>query len=42
MIFLNYVRVENYDKDGNKIKPKEIILNTSLIYTLLKKYLKEG
>ena len=33
--------VENYNKDGKKIEPKEIILNYPLIYTLLKKYLKE-
>lgn len=34
--------VENYNKDGLKIEPKEIILNYPLIYTLLKKYLKEA
>lgn len=33
--------VENYDKNENKIEPKKIILNQVLIYTLLKKYLKE-
>ena len=33
--------VENYDINKNKIEPKEIILNHALIYTLLKKYLKE-
>ncbi len=33
--------VENYDKNENKIEPKKIILNQALIYTLLKKYLKE-
>ena len=37
-----HLSVENYDKDGNKIEPKEIILNYNLIYTLLKKYLKEA
>ena len=39
-MFLQSVRVENYDKDGNKIEPKEIILKYPLIYSLLKKYLK--
>lgn len=33
--------IENYDKNENKIEPKKIILNQALIYTLLKKYLKE-
>jgi len=33
--------VENYDKNENRIEPKKIILNQALIYTLLKKYLKE-
>ncbi len=33
--------VENYDKNENKIEPKKIILNQALIYTLLRKYLKE-
>lgn len=33
--------VENYNKDGKKIDPQKIILNYPLIYTLLKKYLKE-
>lgn len=41
-MFLQSVRVENYDKDGNKIKPKDIILKYPLIYSLLKKYLKEA
>ena len=41
-MFLQSVRVENYDKDGNKIEPKEIILKDPLIYSLLKKYLKEA
>ncbi len=36
-----HLTVENYNKDGNKIEPKKIILNHALIYTLLKKYLKE-
>ncbi len=36
-----HLTVENYDKNENKIEPKKIILNQSLIYTLLKKYLKE-
>lgn len=36
-----HLTVENYNKDGNKIEPKKIILNQALIYTLLKKYLKE-
>lgn len=36
-----YLTVENYDKNENKIEPKKIILNQALIYTLLKKYLKE-
>ncbi len=36
-----HLMVENYNKDGKKIEPKEIILNYPLIYTLLKKYLKE-
>ncbi len=40
-MFLNNVRVENYNKDGKKIEPKEIILNYPLIYILLKKYLNE-
>lgn len=35
------LNVENYDKNENKIEPKKIILNQALIYTLLKKYLKE-
>ena len=33
--------VENYDNLGNKLNPKKITLNYPLIYTLLKKYLKE-
>ncbi len=33
--------IENYDKNENRIEPKKIILNQALIYTLLKKYLKE-
>lgn len=33
--------VENYDNNENRIEPKKIILNQALIYTLLKKYLKE-
>lgn len=33
--------IENYDKNENRIEPKKIILNQVLIYTLLKKYLKE-
>ena len=37
-----HLTVENYNQDGKKIEPKEIVLNTSLIYTLLKKYLKEA
>ncbi len=37
-----HLMVENYNKDGKKIEPKEIILNYPLIYTLLKKYLKEA
>ncbi len=36
-----HLTVENYDKNENKIEPKKIILNHALIYTLLKKYLKE-
>ena len=36
-----HLTVENYNKDGNKIEPKKIILNHALIYTLLKKYLIE-
>lgn len=36
-----HLTVENYDKNKNKIEPKKIILNQTLIYTLLKKYLKE-
>ena len=36
-----HLMVENYNKDGKRIEPKEIILNYPLIYTLLKKYLKE-
>lgn len=36
-----HLTVENYDKNENKIEPKKIILNQELIYTLLKKYLKE-
>lgn len=36
-----HLTVENYDKNKNKIEPKKIILNQVLIYTLLKKYLKE-
>ena len=39
---MNNIKVENYDKDGNKIKPKEITLNHKFIYTLIKKYLKEN
>lgn len=37
-----HLTVENYDKNENRIEPKEIILNYPLIYTLLKKYLKEA
>ncbi len=37
-----HLTVENYNKDGKKINPEEIILNCPLIYALLKKYLKEG
>lgn len=33
--------VENYNNQGKKIEPKEVILKHVLIYTLLKKYLKE-
>ncbi len=33
--------VENYGKDGNILNPKKVILNFDLIYTLVKKYLKE-
>lgn len=33
--------IENYGKNENRIEPKKIILNHALIYTLLKKYLKE-
>lgn len=36
-----HLTIENYDKNENKIEPKKIILNQSLIYSLLKKYLKE-
>ena len=36
-----HLTIENYNKDGKKIEPKEIILNYPLIYTLLKKYLNE-
>ena len=36
-----HLMIENYNKDGKKIEPKEIILNYPLISTLLKKYLKE-
>ena len=36
-----HLTVENYNKDGKVIEPKKIILNHALIYTLLKKYLKE-
>ena len=36
-----HLTVENYDKNENKIEPKKIILTQALIYTLLKKYLKE-
>lgn len=36
-----HLTVENYNKDGKKIEPEKIILNQELIYTLLKKYLKE-
>jgi len=41
VVILKITHVENYDKDGNKIEPKEIILKYPLIYSLLKKYLKE-
>lgn len=34
------LNVENYDQFGNKLNPKKIVLKSSLIYTLLKKYLK--
>lgn len=37
-----HLMVENYNKNGKKIEPKEIILNYPLIYTLLKKYLKKA
>lgn len=40
-MFLKTIKVENYNKDGKKIEPKEIKLNYPLIYTLLKKYLTE-
>lgn len=33
--------VLNYNNEGKSIEPKEIILNHSLIYALLKKYLNE-
>ena len=36
-----HLTIENYDKNENRIEPKKIILNQALIYTLLKKYLKE-
>ena len=35
------LNVLNYDKFGNKLNPKDVVLNCPLIYTLLKKYLKE-
>ncbi len=41
-MFLHSIKVENYNKDGKKIEPKEIILNLPIIYTLLKKYLNEA
>ena len=36
------MHVENYDKDGNKINPKDIIISYPLVYSILKKYLEKN
>lgn len=36
------LRVENYDKDEKKLEPRNVTLTFSLLYTLLKKYIKEA
>ena len=36
------LRVENYDKDGKRLELKNVTLTFSLLYTLLKKYMKEA
>lgn len=39
---MKVLRVENYDKNGKSLKPKNVTLTFSLLYTLLKKYMKEA
>ncbi len=36
------LRVESYDKNGKRLEPKNVTLTFSLLYTLLKKYMKEA
>ena len=39
---MTILRVENYDKDGKRLEPRNVTLTFSLLYTLLKKYTKEA
>ncbi len=36
------LKVENYDRGGNKINIQKVVLQEPLIYVLLKRYLKEN
>ena len=36
------LRVENYNKDGKILEPRNVTLTFTLLYTLLKKYMKEA
>ena len=39
---MKVLRVENYDKDGKRLEPRNVTLTFSLLYILLKKYMKEA
>lgn len=39
---MTVLRIENYDKNGKRLEPKKVTLTISLLYTLLKKYMKES
>lgn len=41
MVEIKTLTVENFDKKGQEIIPKEITVRSPLIYTLLQKYLKK-
>lgn len=36
------LRIENYNKDGKILEPRNVTLTFTLLYTLLKKYMKEA